>query len=217
MMTDYISVTYSTQRNPKSKYPHQLVEYLMNRFSLNPGGRLLEIGCGRGDFLQAYNAAGFECFGIDREESAKELSSNLNVRICDIEREALPFENNYFDIVYHKSLIEHLYSPKHLMQETYRVLKKGGKVIILTLDWISQMRNFYEDITHCRPYDVVALRDTLMIFGFQNIVTERFNQLPILWKVKPLKTVSAVMRFFLNVHAARYIAQKKKSNSSDGL
>jgi len=210
MKTDYISVIYSQRRAPESGYPQKLVEYLKDRFSLKPGEKLLEIGCARGDFLKAFSAAGFECHGIDREEIAKELSPNLDIRICDIENEILPFENNYFDIIYHKSLIEHLYSPKHLMQETHRVLKKGGKVIILTPDWISQMRNFYEDITHCRPYDVTALRDTLTMYGFRDIISERFHQLPILWKVKPLKIFSSILRFFLNTHSARYLAQKTK-------
>lgn len=206
--TDYISLVYDAQRTPKTEYPHQLTAYLANRFQLKAGARLLELGCGRGDFLQAFKDHGFHCYGVDREASAQDFCPGIEIAVCDIEAQKLPYPDGYFDIVYHKSVIEHVYSPNNLMTETRRVLKPGGKCIILTPDWVSQMQVFYEDITHCRPYDTNALRDTFLLFGFDNVIAERFRQLPVLWKSVPLTALAQVMGLVLNVKTARSLTRK---------
>jgi len=208
MKKDYLSVVYDESRTPRTSYPGRLSAYLMGRFGLKAGDRLLEIGCGRGDFLAAFHEAGLACAGVDLEAASRESLKEFDVKVCDLSRDALPFPDESFDVVYHKSLIEHLADPDHLMKETWRVLKKGGKTIVLTPDWVSQMRNFYEDITHRRPYDVTALRDTLAMSGFDGIVVERFAQLPALWRSRPLNLAAGLLRLFLNVHAARYLTEK---------
>lgn len=208
--TDYISVTYSPKRAPKSDYPGHLIDYLIKRFDINKEGKILEIGCGAGDFLNEFAKAGMKAHGIDRESSAIEFSNNLDIKVCDISKDKLPYPDNYFDLIYHKSLIEHLYDPANLMKESYRTLKPNGKIIILTPDWVSQMKNFFEDITHCRPYDESALKDALIIFGFTNVTTEKFYQLPILWRLKIIKVVSKLLGLFLGVHSARYLTEVTK-------
>lgn len=200
---DYLSVTYSEARAPKTDYPRQLIAYLIERFQIKPGAKLLELGCGRGDFLRAFAAAGLDCHGVDRVSSAQDLSANLKVSTCDIANEPLPYADASFDVVYHKSVIEHFSSPEHLMRETHRVLKPGGKCIILTPDWVSCMRVFFEDITHIRPFDRAALRDTYLLFGFRNFTTELFYQLPVLWKFPFLKLLSKFFGVIMNEQTAR--------------
>jgi SAM-dependent methyltransferase len=207
---DYISLIYDPKRTPQTAYPSQLIAYLMQRFELKPGMALLEVGCGRGDFLRAFQGAGLKCQGVDREASAQGLAGGIPVSACNIESERLPFGDATFDVVYHKSVLEHVYSPKNLMEETRRVLKPGGKCIILTPDWVSQMRVFYEDITHCRPYDINAMRDALVMYGFSDVVSERFNQLPVLWRSRALTVVARALGLFMNVQVARFITEKTK-------
>ena len=209
-MQNYLKTTYSLKRAPKSNYPEQLVKYLADRFNLSQGMTLLELGCGRGDFLKQFRKIGMKCCGIDRDIAAKEYSPELDIRIADLAVEKFPFEDNSIDIIYHKSVIEHFYSPDHLMKQSFRVLKPGGKLIILTPDWVSQMEVFYEDITHCRPYDCSALSDVFSMFGFKNIQIEKFNQLPILWKLKMLRIVSGILSLFFNVRIGRKITKFTK-------
>lgn len=200
MKNDYITVVYSNDTSPKTNYPTQLINYLITRFKLTTNKNILEIGCGRGDFLKAFNHAGFNCKGLDREQSS-------GVTICDVSNQTFPFENNSFDVVFHKSLIEHLYDPNFLMEETYRVLRPGGLVIILTPDWVSQMKVFYEDYTHSRPYNTKALYDLLKIKNFERVHTEIFYQLPIIWKYPILKIVSKVLQVFLSTPLSRKITK----------
>ncbi len=202
MSTDYLKVVYNEERTPKTSYPAKLAGYLSGRFSLKKNGTLLEVGCGRGDFLLAFKNLGFRCSGIDKELDTA-LSSQVELKKTNLESERFPFEDNTFDVVYHKSVIEHFYSAAHLMKETYRVLKPGGKVVVLTPDWVSQMKVFYEDPTHCRPYDTTSLADTFAMHGFKNVHAEKFHQLPVAWKFPPIKGIAAFLRIFFSTPAAR--------------
>jgi len=206
MSRSYLEVVYDEKRTPKSGYPDKLANYLCKRSGLEKGDKFLEIGPGRGDFLLAFKRLGLNCYGVDIEVNPN-LSKEVEVKSGDVERDKLPYADSEFDVVYHKSLIEHMDSPDNLMREAYRVLKPGGKVIVLTPDWVSQMKVFYEDITHKRPYDQTAVRDALAMGGFRNIVVERFHQLPIVWSLPPVKFVTAFLRIFLSAPGGRRITK----------
>ncbi|OGI15913.1 hypothetical protein A3K63_00970 [Candidatus Micrarchaeota archaeon RBG_16_49_10] len=51
---------------------------------------------------------------------------------CDVERGKLPFPDRFFDEVYSENLFEHLKNPNKALEEMIRVLKKGGKLILIT-------------------------------------------------------------------------------------
>lgn len=210
MSIKYVETIYNEQRTPKSSYPTQLINYLSGHFGLKKGMKLLEIGCGRGDFLKAFDEYGLVCSGIDIDPSVKSFTPNVNIQIVDISKDSLPFKDNTFDVVCHKSVIEHIYSPSHLMNESKRVLKSGGKLIILTPDWVSQMKVFYEDITHCRPYDTSALMDAFILHGFTKVKVKKFIQLPITWKSKPIYIIALIFRQFCGVLAARKLTEITK-------
>jgi SAM-dependent methyltransferase len=206
-MSDYLTVVYDEARTPRTEYPFQMASYLVMRFHLHKGQKLLEIGCGRGEFLRAFQQLGLSCYGVDLSEQAFFDLKDIQVAKLDILNDVLPFEDGSFDVVYHKSLIEHLYSPDHLMKETCRVLKPGGRVIILTPEWVSTMKVFYEDYTHSRPYTVTAVSDLLKVYEFKRIEAELFYQLPILWRYPKLKTISLFLQMFLSTPAARYLTK----------
>lgn len=207
--TDYVSVVYDEHRAPPGTYPDKLATHLCDRFGLFEGNRLLEIGIGRGDFLAAFSRLGLEVAGVDRE--LNELSAlrgiSADLKRCDIAKDALPYPDNSFDVVYHKSVIEHVYDPLPLMRESMRILKPGGKLIILTPDWHSQYKVFFEDFTHCRPYDVQSLADLLKICGVRNSGSELFRQLPVLWSSPWLLPASAIVGFFIPVPFARKLTK----------
>ncbi len=211
-MNDYLSTVYSADRAPKTEYPQQLVRYLCQTFDLKPGQKLLEIGCGRGDFLRAFAESGLDCYGTDREKSAVQQSPAMKVTASDLEKEALPYADASFDVVYHKSVLEHFASPNRVMDETKRVLKPGGKCIILTPDWETCMPIFFEDITHIRPYNVTALRDTFQIWGMSKIDVKRIRQLPLLWKFPALVVFSNLIRGLFSIQAARALTAKTGIN-----
>jgi ubiquinone/menaquinone biosynthesis C-methylase UbiE len=209
-MKDYVSVIYDEKRTPKTDYPAKFTEYLIGRFDIRDSSKLLEIGCGRGEFLEAFQKAGLVCYGVDLSDYCAKNKIGINIACLDLTKEDIPYPDNYFDVVYHKSFLEHLYSPDKVMKETYRVLKPGGRVIILTPDWVSQMRVFYEDFTHCRPYTTKALHDLFQIYGFSGIGVELFYQYPAIWKFPALKILSRLMQVVLSTQAARRLTEITK-------
>jgi predicted SAM-dependent methyltransferase len=79
--------------------------------------KILNVGCGIDDYGTHF---------VDLFPQRK------NVMKCDLDRQKLPFSDNYFDEVYSKNLFEHLTNLGFAIKEMYRVLKKGGKLILIT-------------------------------------------------------------------------------------
>lgn len=195
-MANYLNVVYNQNVRPFTKYPSQLVSHLFNRFNMKKSDTLLDVGCGRGDFTKGFKDLGLEVSGIDFQKSDLEMLNNIKVQYANIEKESFPFENEMFDFVFSKSVIEHLWNPEHFIKECCRVLKKDGRIIIMTPDWQSQRLIFYDDYTHRHPYTPTALKDLLKIYGFKEVSAEIFYQLPVLWKHPRLKIFSKFLQLF---------------------
>lgn len=98
---------------------------------------ILEIGCGRGGFskyLASNSPSPKKIVAADFSESAltiaslKNQHSNIDWKQEDIMK--LSFGDNFFDTVISCETIEHVPNPKMAIQELYRVLKPGGKLIL---------------------------------------------------------------------------------------
>jgi len=196
-MTGYLKTVYDEKKRPKTTYPAELASYLIKRYSIRRGSRFLDVGCGRGDFLDAFEKQGLDISGLDHESYTKDT----RVRLCDLEKEAFPFREGEFDVVFTKSVIEHLFDPALFLTECKRVLKPGGRILILTPDWISQMKIFFDDYTHRQPYTTAGLKEAMEIFGFKEVQSELFYQLPVLWRVPALKIVSRFIQGVVPVTA----------------
>ena len=66
-MTDskYIDVVYSVNKKPFTSYPGKLIKYLTDKYNLKKDAKILEMGCGRGEFLNEFTKLGMNGFGID--------------------------------------------------------------------------------------------------------------------------------------------------------
>lgn len=79
--------------------------------------RILNVGCGA------------ETYGTDFVDF---YPQRPEVKKCNIDEEKLPYKDETFDIVYSKNVFEHLTKPGYALKEMTRVLKKGGKLILIT-------------------------------------------------------------------------------------
>ena len=79
--------------------------------------------------------------------------------ICDISKDTFPLDDNSFDIVFSKAVIEHLYihEIEHFMHELLRIAKPGAAIVIFTPDWRYLYRDFYEEFTHVTPFTCRSL------------------------------------------------------------
>ena len=132
---DYVEVIYNEQDRPFTTYPQKLAKYLFSRYDLKKGQKLLDVGCGRGEFLKGFIDSGLDGFAVDRSEAVLKYLPNSNFKKSDVENQGIPYQDNFFDIVYSKSVIEHFYNPDKLIREVFRILKSGGLIITLCPSW----------------------------------------------------------------------------------
>ena len=182
-MTDksYIDVVYGSNKKPFTAYPEKLIKLLKKKYSLEKKSKILEMGCGRGEFLNEFTKLGMNGFGIDLSNFAKDYCDNAEIKVVDISKDPVPYPDNSFDIVFSKSFIEHFYYPEEIFKEAYRVLKPSGIMINLTPEWNYIYKSFYDDYTHRTPFTKKSLEDIHHIAGFKNVEVQSFKQLPILW------------------------------------
>lgn len=200
-MKNYLSVVYNSKSHPYSDYPSKLCSYLFQIFNLKKGMKMLEPGCGRGEFLNNFKNLGLDVVGLDVSEESLDYGNDFEVKICNVEKEKLPFDDDTFDVIYSKSFIEHLYHPENYLEEAYRVLKHGGILITLVPDWESNFKTYFDDFTHRSPFTHVSLKDAYLMNGFKNVKVFKFRQLPIIWKFPFLNYLSMVISPFVPIRS----------------
>jgi SAM-dependent methyltransferase len=201
MAKNYLSTVYDEESHPYNDYPKNLCSYLFQSFGMARGMKMLEPGCGRGEFLNNFKDLGLDVVGVDISPEAVEYENNLDVRLCDVENFPLPFEDNTFDIIYSKSFIEHLYYPEKYLEEAYRVLKPNGILLTLVPDWESNYKIYFDDFTHRTPFTKIALEDAYNMYGFSEVSVFKFRQLPVVWKYPKLNYLCAAISPFIPVRA----------------
>jgi len=190
---DYVAVTYNENDRPFTEYPDKLARYLVQRYNLTAKQKLLDIGCGRGEFLRGFMRCGLQGYGVDQSMLATNICPDAEIKQSNLEKDNLPYDDNFFDVIFSKSVLEHFYYPENLVQDIYRVLKPGGMVITMVPDWETIYKMFYEDYTHRTPFTNTSLKDIFVIHGFDDVVSEKFRQLPILWEMPWLLPISKVV------------------------
>ena len=93
-------------------------------------GRILDIGCGRGLFLNLMKEDGWTVTG--QEFDGKSASYAINNYGIDVHTGSLAdkFENESFDVVNINHVLEHMEKPGETLSECNRILKKGGLLVV---------------------------------------------------------------------------------------
>lgn len=131
--------------------------------SLEKGAKVLEIGVGGpSDDLIFMTTKGFDTHGIDFskvglrsfEKRARKCDNTPNLVLCDAKR--LPFNDDVFDLVYSKGLLEHILDDYFTrgdtacLQEHIRIAKPGGRIVITVPNFLAIHMYFYINILHLR-------------------------------------------------------------------
>lgn len=98
-------------------------------------GNVLEIGIGKGDNYKYFNFDQSKIYAIEKNEkhlqSAINNTSDYNIVVKKGVAEKIPFDDDYFDGVVFSFVLCSVDSIENSLNEILRVLKKGGKVILL--------------------------------------------------------------------------------------
>lgn len=94
-------------------------------------GRLLDIGCGTGNFVFRAQELGWEAYGIEvSKRHANFLRNELGLNVMNVSIDEANFDSEYFDVVILNHVLEHLNDPKSVLKKIYGFLRKGGILVI---------------------------------------------------------------------------------------
>lgn len=128
-------------------------EAALRRLALRPGDAVLDVGCGTGAFLRLVAQRGARPFGLDASEQlvalARERVPGADVRVGEME--ALPYENDTFDLVTGFNSFFFAEDFAGALREAGRVAKRGAPVVIQV--WGPHERNDLEAMKQlARPF-----------------------------------------------------------------
>lgn len=145
---------------------------------------VLDIGCGRGEFLELMRDEGIGARGVDLDETMVEFcrSRDLEVELSDAVSYLEQIEDESLDGIFIDQVVEHL-EPAYLVQLLelcYRKLKFGYYLVAETVNPLSfvSFANFCIDLTHVRPVHPETLRFLFGAAGFREIEAQFSAPIP---------------------------------------
>ena len=147
---DYISHT-DTKRNLFEKVYHLIRQIslkrkikLINLFS-SEDKKLLDVGCGTGDFLQIAQQNNWKVSGIEPNEDARQIAnSKTNKSVYNIEQ-LLEFPKQSFDVISLWHVLEHLPNLEEQISILKSLLKENGRLIIAVPNYKSYDAMYYKN------------------------------------------------------------------------
>jgi ubiquinone/menaquinone biosynthesis C-methylase UbiE len=140
----------------------QVLEALIEQGRVHEGSRVLEVGCGTGNYIRAIaDATGAICTGVDpsREmlrrarsstgwpKDRRDAADRPEVTFIEGRAEDLPLSDRQFDLVYSVDVIHHVEDRDAAAREAARVLKPGGTAMVVT-ESADDLRNRTPQVTY---------------------------------------------------------------------
>lgn len=187
------------------------IEKYIRRNLTNRPLRILDVGCGPGNFLRCLKNWFHDThtIGLDLSSDLLEYASKKNGATNLLQGYAteLPFRGECFDVVSALQVIEHLSNPEKFLKEVHIILKKNGILILTTPNPKGVAARLMGDRWGGIRDDHISLRspadwrNTLASNGFQILKegTTLFNGIPIIGRFPlgfPFQVLQAFFGFF---------------------
>ena len=147
---DYISHT-DAKRNVFERVYHIVRSYTLKKkvrlIEINRSSqskRLLDVGCGTGDFLKKAHGHGWDIVGVEPDEDARKIASDKNGPVILESTDLMNTTDNGFDIITLWHVLEHLPDFDEQLRKFHRLLKKDGKLIIAVPNFKSYDAGYYK-------------------------------------------------------------------------
>lgn len=172
---------------------------LLEKKKIQPGAKILDLGCGNGSLSNILAQHGYDVTGIEQSPSGVSFAKH-NFPECQfiqgsIYDSPLPQLINSFDAVISVEVIEHIFYPRELAKKAYEYLQPGG-TLILTTPYHGYWKNLALAISgkmdshfhalwdggHIKFFSVKTLQKLLETEKFSNVEFEFAGRFPYLWK-----------------------------------
>lgn len=176
-------------RNRKSKidvfklktYWQHYINCAKKYMDFNHNYKILDIGCGPDGIINYINIG--ERYGLDPLMMYYLTNFKMPIDIKWIEGKAeyLPFDNNFFDLIFTTNALDHSRDPKKYLKEIYRCLKSNG-YLYLTVDcygnYSAKFKNIREKIglgsmIHPHSFTKIQIHDLIKLAGFDLIAEHK--------------------------------------------
>ncbi len=146
---------------------------------------ILDLGCGRGEWLDILEYNGFQAKGVDLDEGMLMACRELNLDVCQADAldylQGLAADSLCVISAFH--VVEHISfeTLRQLVDEAHRVLKPGGLLILETPNsenLVVGTSDFYLDPTHQRPLPAQLLSFVVEYAGFSRVKTLYLQESP---------------------------------------
>lgn len=151
----------------------QLEEYLP---FFKKGKKVVDLGCGRGEFLDLLKSKWIDAEGIDINEQMVSICKDkgLSCRKGDILEQLIEYANGSLGGIFSSQVIEHLPPPylKRLLELAFEKLEPSAPVVLETINPTSVfalVQIYHLDISHKQPIHPQALKYMLESSGFEDV------------------------------------------------
>jgi SAM-dependent methyltransferase len=139
-------------------------------------GDVLDVGCGRGEFLSLLREAGISARGIDMNEEMVQAcrSRGLSAERADAVNYLAELRGESLGGLFAAQVVEHL-EPKRLtalVREAGRVLRPGARLVLETINptcWVAFFESYLRDLTHVQPLHPDTLKFLVVAGGFTDV------------------------------------------------
>jgi demethylmenaquinone methyltransferase/2-methoxy-6-polyprenyl-1,4-benzoquinol methylase len=133
----YLSKVYD-RVNP-FVWDEEMRDEALSMIDIQRGDRVLDVGCGTGFATEGLLRYTDDVHGLDQsihqmEKAFEKFGRNDDVRFYRGDAERLPFRNDAFDVVWSSGSIEYWPNPVATLRELRRVVKPGGRVLVVGPD-----------------------------------------------------------------------------------
>jgi SAM-dependent methyltransferase len=137
---------------------------------------VLDVGCGRGEFLDLLRARGISARGVDMNDEMAAVcrERGLEASVGDGLSYLLSLPDESLGGLFAAQVVEHL-EPDYLMQfldAAFHKLRPGSKIVLETINpacWFAFFSSYIRDVTHVRPLHPDTLQYFLRASGFQSV------------------------------------------------
>jgi SAM-dependent methyltransferase len=170
--------------------PDQALRRRFALANLRAGDRVLDLGCGAGDFTGVFAQAGAAALGVEVAEAAlhraRARHPELPFRLAPIDG-PLPLDDGSFDVVWASEVIEHVADTARWLSEVRRVLAPSGRLLLTTPNHgrlhvaIGGIERYSEPLgDHLHLYTARSLGGLLHEFGFDRVQVRSAGGPPLL-------------------------------------
>jgi ubiquinone/menaquinone biosynthesis C-methylase UbiE len=153
------------------------------------GKRLVEIGCGTGQWISELSKAGYHVVGLDPSRNMVRTAMEKSRQLALIQgrAESVPFGTGTIDRLFCVNAFHHFSQQERFMTEARRVLRSRGGILVIGLDphtgldrwWIYDYFPQVIDMDRRRYPSAISLRKSMQENGFVNCSTIEVLHMPV--------------------------------------